>query len=287
MQRVPYLSIVVSPGRSGSRFLGQNLGQWIRDCRSWHEPDVVDLHHPDLLQKCQLFGWRYMTLDRLAGRSGVRALSEQWLGGRITRDEAIERLRRARIRLFGTEGDWLRVESYSGWWGCLDLLGDIAHSVRVVAVTRHPCTWVESCLSWGALHGPRDLLALVGNRSAHGAFSRTARIDALAATYNRLQASILDAETDPEIALKRFRYEDIFTDAHALGELVDWVRTHDDQRFGLRSTPDPTDPVNRSPRRRGESSRLGPGEADRVWSQCREIGRLLGYHATGPSATAD
>ena len=86
----PYKVIIVSGGRTGTKYFGDLLGTLISDALSVHEPDVWKGFHRGSLERIKTFGIYHMIFGRLSGKTGIRNLSQKYLAKQINLEELVE-----------------------------------------------------------------------------------------------------------------------------------------------------------------------------------------------------
>ena len=125
--------LVVSTGRTGTKALATHLTACY--------PDVLALHEPPPTR---------LKLRRMQNRS---------LCGAITKQQAIEFLRKHRPSPLLGPNQTLYVESNPGLSGFLDALPDVFPEFQVLHVVRDPRTYIASALNWGVFRGVKGFLA--------------------------------------------------------------------------------------------------------------------------------
>ena len=156
--------IIVSGGRTGTRFFGDLLSEMVADSFSVHEPDLFDGLTARTWQRLKTFGLYHMVIGRLLGRTGIRNLSQRYLSGALDLDTLARSVRRHRSRYYASLNPSLIIESNYQWYGILPTVPLVFPSYKVVAIVRDPRTWAASNMNYGTHHGPKDLVAKFGFR---------------------------------------------------------------------------------------------------------------------------
>lgn len=156
--------IIVSGGRTGTRFFGDLLSRMVADSFSVHEPDVFEGFTGRTWQRLKTFGWYHVVIGRLLEKTGIRNLSQQYLSGTLDLDALTRAVRSHRLRYYASVNPSLIVESYSLWYGILPSLPFVFPSYKVVRIVRDPRTWVASNTNHGRQYGSKDLVTKLGLR---------------------------------------------------------------------------------------------------------------------------
>ncbi|MEQ8820382.1 MAG: hypothetical protein RLY93_09055 [Sumerlaeia bacterium] len=220
----PFLNLrktfIISAGRTGTQFFGDLASELVPGCFSIHEPDKVDWHtlsRDERWRRLRQQGVVRPYLLKALGTSGARNHSLNYLEGRISEKEAIERFIKDRKWIVGDRK--LYVESNAQLFGLGNLLAELPNS-HVLFFVRHPKTWVSSWLSkvW---YSEKDILTRIDRGGLRRLtpdnagiacpewpdYSRAEKLAWTWLTMNRLFAE-LNAEGRKNVAL--FRYEDVF-----------------------------------------------------------------------------
>ena len=244
-----HVVIIVSAGRTGTRFFGDFLSSMVPGSHSVHEPDVFEGFTRRTWERVRTFGIYHMVLGRLFKTTGLRHLSEGFLGGSLELERLIEALARQRLPYYeGWAADPI-IESYYQWYGILPALPRVFPLSKVLATVRDPRAWVTSWMSFGAHHGPRDLVrklgfrrldpAMVGDAALAGRWPEMSRFERLCWTWRTVNGLILDfVDRDPNARL--WRYEDLFLSEareRHLEEMLVFLTRFPDRDFGF--VPDP------------------------------------------------
>lgn len=162
--RDKYHVFLISGGRTGTKFFGNLLQKIIGDTFSVHEPNVLKFNKgpQDILYKIKIFGFYHMILGRLIGQTGIRNLSQKYLGGKLSLQELETAIIRQRRNFYEKITEDLIIESYSGWYGCIPAIQNLYNNYKIIIITRDPRDWVVSNMNWGTLFGQRDWVSKLG-----------------------------------------------------------------------------------------------------------------------------
>jgi len=160
------VTFIVSPGRTGTTFLGQLLDGMIFDSFSVHEPDVVkgfkDINKT--FENIKVFGIYHMIIGRLLGRTGIRNLAQKYQSGMLDFNELVEAVKRHREWYYKSIQKKLIIESFSQWYGILPAIPYSFNHYKIIGVLRDPRSWVASCINRGRLYGSNDMVVKLGYR---------------------------------------------------------------------------------------------------------------------------
>ncbi len=221
---VPRTVLIVSSGRTGTRFLACYFGANFADVAACHEP---------------------------APRVSLRLASNAYAAGALSRAALVAMLRRRKRRRIDRSGARIYIESNPMLWGAIDLFDEGFVQPTVVHVIRDPREQVRSSLNHGTSRGSKAIANRWLPYWNPGVMSLAARggsFDWLACTAT-LWAVVNQRLHDEDARCRdyhRVRYEDLF-DASNSG-----LRTLCD-RLGLAyrgagAEVDPSVPINRGTR---------------------------------------
>lgn len=277
------VSLIVSTGRTGTRFLGQYLGRVIEDCTSFHEPDMLSWHRKGKLQKIYRFGLYQTIIGKIFDRAGLRALGLKYLSGQTSAHNTAEGLIRHRKHFYKKQTQSLIVEAYSQWYAVLDVLPLVFRNYRVGAIIRDPRSWLASADKWRLWWHSGDLVTrlgllrlrpdLVGDKAAAAGWQQMTAFSRMAWSWNTIN-SILTAQALTDPAIRMFRFEDLFghtRQSSEVGAFLDFITDFGDQRhlYSLSSFIE-------SPR-----VHASQGESSVAWKRwdresCLQVNRLCG-----------
>ena len=290
-----HMVIIASGGRTGTRFFGDLLSAMIPGSYSVHEPDVLEGLTRRTWDRIRAFGVYHMLIGRLLGRTGIRNLSQQFIAGRIDREELVASLRRQRSAYYESLAGDPIIESYYQWYGVLPAVPELFAHYRVVALVRDPRTWVASWMNFGAHFGAKDLVsrfgfrrldpAMVGDRETAARWAGMTPFERLCWTWREVNGRLADfAESDP--ATRLYRYEDLFLAEDRrdrLADLLDFITGFSDRRF-----PTMLDDGLLGERRHASTRQAFPDwpawtaeQACRLEEICGPLMRALGYGDEG------
>lgn len=232
--------IITSPGRTGTKYFGEVLGNVFENCYSMHEPDVLNTKLIDTLKKIRTFGFNNMILSRLLQTRGVRILSEKRIANECEDEIIIKRLKKLRFKFYSSIEQDLIIESYYAWYGLLDLLPRIFPNIKIVSIVRDPREWVRSNMNWGTQFGFRDTVTKLGfkrinpkrinDKRFKGNWEQLELFEKLAWQWNLIAENLL--RIDYHYA-RLFKYENIFFDESksSLKDMMNFIGTWEDKVF--------------------------------------------------------
>ena len=211
--------IIVSGGRTATRFFGDLLSEMVADSYSVHEPDLFEGLTRRTWQRLKTFGLYHMMIGRLLGRTGIRNLSQKYLSEALDLDTLIHDIRQHRFSYYSTLNYSLIIESYYQWYGILPVLPHVFPSYKVVGIVRDPRTWTASWMNFGAHHGPKDLVAkfgfrrldphMIGDRDFEEKWPSMSAFEKLCWDWKTVYGLITEF-VDKDSNSRMYRYEDLF-----------------------------------------------------------------------------
>lgn len=238
-----HVVLVVSGGRTATTFLGELLDQIIQDSYSVHEPDLFDGLNRKTWERIRRFGLYHMIFGRLAGRTGIRNLTQRYLSGRLSLEGLVEEILRHRKSYFDSIDSDLIIESYYQWYGLLPGATLAFPRLRVAAVVRDPRPWVESWLALGAHHGHKDHLTRWGFRRLNPRmvddFEFVERWPRMTSFEKncwdwRIVYGLITKWVDDHSCAQLFRFSDLFLSDERnrhFRKLLQFITTFPDRRF--------------------------------------------------------
>ena len=237
------LVFIASGGRTGTTFLGRNLGRVISDCWSEHEPDI--LHGARFITWKQLadFGLWHMVIGRLLGQSGVRVLGHRLIVGDIDDATVRQRIRESRRRYHDRIRERLVVESHAQWWYLAEVLPEIWPGAKLIGVIRDPRSWIRSWLNHGGRYDSRDRVKLfppgrltpdqLGQDRLAEDWNNWGAFEKLAWEWSILYGRLSDA-VEVNSSARMWRFEDLFSDdPSAMTELVSFAAEHGARNYAI------------------------------------------------------
>lgn len=135
---------VTSSARTGTLFF-KTLFEQFPEVYSCHEPENLCVSAPlDTLRKAAQFGLRHVTLDKMRGRWGITNLSNERMAGRISVEDAAQRMIEQRRPFIESHGQNIYAESSYHYYGLLDVIPHAFNSYRIIYIVRDPRDWVRS-----------------------------------------------------------------------------------------------------------------------------------------------
>ena len=235
--------LIVSSGRTGTRFLAEYFDA--------NFEGVVGLHEPP-------------------PRYRARRVGNAWAAGAASRERALRVLRARRRRIDAGLDARLYVESNPFLWGAVDLFDEVYDEPFVVHVVRDPREQVRSSLAHGTARGVK---AFANRFVPHWYPKRPGEPlepdpVARAATLWAVVNERLEEYGPREARYLRVRYEDLFDSSYSgLRALCERLEL---DFAGAGSRVDPAERINR-----GEDDALGAWSG---WSdaQCASLARIAG-----------
>ncbi len=114
--------IIVSGGRTGTRFFGDLLSEMVEDSYSVHEPDLFEGLTVRTWQRLKTFELYHIVIGRLLGQTGIRNLSQKYLSDALDLDNLAHAVRDHRFRYFASLNPALIIDSYYQRYGILPVL---------------------------------------------------------------------------------------------------------------------------------------------------------------------
>lgn len=282
---------IISAGRTGTKYFGTILQETIDNSFSVHEPDVLSGVNKRLLSQIKDFGFYNMVAGRLLGKTGIRTLSEKFLGNQITEQELSDSVISHRQKYYNSIPQELIIESYYGWYGCIPAIRKLFKNYRIIVVARDPRDWVTSNVNWKEWYGKGDWVdrlkagrinpSLVGETEYIPKWHGFSRFQKLCWAYSYIYNTMLnEVEQDKNIQL--FKYEDLFQAPErykTLDNLLQFITKHDNQNFkysvqdGLLERRIHKNSSNEFPKHSDWSGKL----LEQYWEICGDIHGRLNY----------
>lgn len=237
---------IISAGRTGTKYFGTILQETVKESFSVHEPDVLSGLNRSLLGQIKQFGFYNMVPGRLLGRTGIRTLSERFLGGDISEHELIQSVKDHRTNYYSSIDSPLIIESYYGWYGCIPAIRQLFKNYRIIVVARDPRDWVTSNVNWKEWYGKNDWVSrlnagrinpyMVGDSTYESRWSEFSRFQKLCWAYSFIYNNLMDeVENDGNIQL--FKYEDLFNAPERFehfNQLLGFITQFQDREFAYK-----------------------------------------------------
>ena len=239
-----YYCFVVSTGRTATQYLGSNAQIAFQDCYSEHEPDMVRSLTDFTLRKIRLFGLYRLTLGKLIGSTGIRNLSNGYLSGSISQENAAREIVHQRGKFYQEIEQSLVVESYSRWYGLIDPLSLAIERFKVVGIVRDPRTWVTSWMlrakEYGDAHrsagavlkmSPLFTSGDIGDRKYEARWDTMSGFERLCWQWKAINNIILDASECYD-NVRVFKFEEVFADGeNGIRPVFDFMAQFNDRNF--------------------------------------------------------
>ena len=214
---------IVSSGRTGTKFLGENLQKIVHNSLSVHEPDKVELtkkHRAELINKFKKIGIIELIINKALGISGTRNLSLRRINNEIEFGDIIKKIRKPRNVLLGDS--YYRYYFEANWqlFGLLDDLFNFQNS-KIIIFFRDPRTWVQSWMNKGYWYDDKDLLTkidMLGFKRVtpknvgidNPEWKQYTRFQKLCWVWNYMNGLFYEAMGKDKKNIKAFYFEDIF-----------------------------------------------------------------------------
>jgi hypothetical protein len=238
-----HVAIIVSGGRTGTRFFSELLPGMIDGSFSVHEPDLLALLPRRAFDAIKVFGWRHMIFDRIAGRTGIRNLSQRYLTGRLTLDALVNEMHAHRDAYYESLSADYVIEAYYQWFGILPGVPKTFENYKVIAIVRDPRQWVRSWMGTGGHYGSKDWMtylglrrldpAMVGDEDYIERWSHMSPFERNCWDWKTIY-TILETFTAKDRNSRMFHFEDLFESGERkrhFSELLDFMTRFPDRRF--------------------------------------------------------
>ena len=236
---------MISAGRTGTKFFGDQLGHMIDGAFSVHEPDVLMDFKLKSLDQLRLFGWYNLIFGKLTGKSGIRNLSQNYLAGKLLLPELKAAVMDHRKKFYHTIDQNLIIESYSGWYGAIPAIQSLYKNYKIVVIVRDPRDWVISNMNWGTMYGKRDWVsrlklgrlnpATINDEHYRDLWRGFTRFQKLCWAWKTIYEIILKSvEKDPNVIIIKF--EDLFQSNKKydhLRRLLSFITRYPDNNFSF------------------------------------------------------
>jgi hypothetical protein len=236
----------VSTGRTGTKFFGDLLSNMIPEAFSVHEPDVLMDFKIKSLQQIRTFGVYNLIFGKLTGKTGIRNLSQNFLAGKIDREQLVAAIVDHRRNFYEQLKSNLVIESYSGWYGAIPGIRQLYRNYKIVAIVRDPRTWVTSNMNWGTMYGHRDWITrlglgrlspqMIGDERYASVWKDFSRFQKLCWAWQAINRILLEAVVTDENAIL-IKFEDLFKASNRyqhLENLLAFIASFDQRTFAFR-----------------------------------------------------
>lgn len=241
-----YYIFIISAGRTGTKFLGQQLGSIIENCYSVHEPDVLtsgELFNKNLLRKIKLFSLYQLFLGKVTGKTGIRNLSQNYLAGKYDLSQLKKAVIQHRQKYYENIQEDFIIESYSGWYGCIPAIQSLYKNYKIVIISRDPRAWVTSNMNWETLFGKRDWVdklklgrlnpELIQDKKYISSWNEFSRFQKICWTYKtQYEIMLNNIKNDPNARI--FKFEELFHSENRyeqLKELLEFITSFNTRQF--------------------------------------------------------
>lgn len=153
---------ILSAGRTGTKFLGDNYNKISNEFYSVHEPDRVTFSKKqtgELIQKLFKQGVTRLVLLKAIGYCGTRNLSLKAINKELGNELITKRLIDDR-KWTKLENNKVYIESNHQLFGMIDILETFSNS-KTIIIFRDPREWVKSWMNKGIWYTKTDILSLL------------------------------------------------------------------------------------------------------------------------------
>ncbi len=214
---------IISSGRTGTEFFGDNFNKISNDIISVHEPDRLAFNRSpgkEILKKVKEQGVSRLILLKIFGFSGTRNLSLLNLNAKLPAEEIIERFVKDR-RWIAIEDKNFYIEANYQLFGLIDKLTKLPDS-KIIVIFRDPRDWVRSWMNQGGWYTRGDLLSMINlggvkritpqNAGIHNPYwHQYTRFQKLCWAWNFMNSQFYSEIKKKHSNLKYFFFEDLFT----------------------------------------------------------------------------
>ena len=286
------LILVVSAGRTGTKFFGQYMQYAIPGSISYHEPDLISLWDPSTWKRVMEFGVQQTITGRIQDKKGIRALAGRYINGTLTDTQVADEIYEHRSDFYGKHFQEPIIESYYAWFGLLPVLPYAFEKYNVIAIIRDPRSWVASTLSKKVFWAAKDIISflglsrlspdMVGDEQYSQSWKHMGEFERLCWTWSTVTNYIVGASRSDR-HVKIYRFEDLFQSPDSItymNDLLKFAVGFDDMTYdyNVDSLPLDTRINSSSSSDTGDSWRLWPREKcvfmDKI---CGELMRQFNY----------
>ena len=218
--------IITSLGRTGTKFFKALFESQLSEACSLHEPDVFNYFQykkgkERISQvKIQLkeVGLFNLLIRKPLGHWSLINISDDRVCGSVDFSSALRKVHNQRYSFVNKVEGSPYIESNAGYYGLLDIIGQVYDQYRVVYIVRDGRDWIQSKINWGQMYGKGKLQRIFAHTwpTAHecgevtlDVWNSMPRFEKLCWAWVKLNEFALNAIGDnPYIKLVKF--EDIF-----------------------------------------------------------------------------
>jgi hypothetical protein len=235
--------VLTSLGRTGTKFFAALFSDIIPYSTSLHEPDVFNFFQYEgtrqrirqTFQQVQMVGFYTLFVRKALGRGSIIKLSDSRVRGELKDRETVRYLLKQRCRFVNSREGSIYVESNAGYYGLMDVLGEVFEHHRCAYIVRDGRDWVRSKMNWGQMYNKGKFRGVFAHtwptaleiekdpyRSRWNPMSRFERVCWAWSRLNEYALSTVQENPNARV----FRFEDIFKSENRyqhLAELVDFT----------------------------------------------------------------
>src|SRR6056297_522671 len=153
---------IISSGRTGTKFLGNNFHKISKEFYSIHEPDRITFNKKqagELIQKFCKQGITRPIVLKAIGYCGTRNLSLKNINKELSKKRITKRFLDDR-KWFKPQDNKIYIESNHQLFGLINILITLQNS-KTVIIFRDPREWVKSWMNKGSWYTSTDVLSFV------------------------------------------------------------------------------------------------------------------------------
>ena len=231
------LVFIVSGGRTGTTLFGDYFSNFVDDCFSVHEPDLIVANDAlKTLRNIRLFGIWHVVIGRLLNKTGSRIIGQKLIQEKISEEIAKEYILKSRTSYFSSIKESLIIESNAQWWPFVKQICEIWPRSKVIIIVRDPRSWVRSWMNKSGRYTKNDIVAMlppgrltprkVREEKWISSWKDFTTFEKLSWEWSFIY-NYMDSSLDHEGNKKMFRFEDIFCrESGAFDDLIEYATTH-------------------------------------------------------------
>ena len=229
--------IITSLGRTGTTFFSHLFRDIIPGCDSFHEPDIVQYFGAQnrlqsFVQRVRDAGIYNMIILKALGKWSLIMLSDARVKGVLTERGAARELLRHRRGFVNSKPGSVYAESNAGYYGLMDILGDVYARHRAIYLVRDGRDWVSSAMNVQELYARKGLRKMLAHKMPaasefpgdplYASWNSSTRFEKLCWAWARLNGYAIDTVANNPCA-RVFRFENIFSAPDRYEALSDLV----------------------------------------------------------------
>lgn len=223
--------IITSLGRTGTKFFAKVFDTAVLDGTALHQPDIIGRSKP-IIKQFQDSGFINLTIRRTFGNWSLIKLSDQYIKGIITSRQAAQELYRQRAGFIESKPGSVYIESSSGYYGLVDVVGEVFQNYKLIYIIRDGRDWVTSQYNWGGLYSQDLILGKLKHVLGHkwltasdfpnaplsDSWENLSRFEKICWAWAKLNKHAVQMD-QKENNFKLIKFEDIFHNKHSYQQL--------------------------------------------------------------------